>query len=79
MRVIYNRTNEGVKFSNMKEGTIFLYDGRPFMKVYGVTENTVTEQCFYAVDLTCGDLYDFLSTDESDNHFTVVEATLTIE
>ena len=82
MRVIYNRTNEGVKFSDMEEGTIFLYDGRPFMKVYGVTENTATENCFYAVDLTCGDLYDIFFTDEGedrDDRFIAVEATLTIK
>ena len=79
MRVIYNKTNEEVKFSNMKEGTVFLYDDVPFMKVYGVTEDTVTEHCFYAIDLTCGDLYDFLSTNEGDDYFTVVKATLTIE
>ena len=79
MRVIYNTANEEVKFSNMKEGTVFLYDDVPFMKLYGVTEDTATENCFYAVDLTCGDLYDFLSTNEGDEYFTVVKATLTIE
>lgn len=79
MRVIFNRVNEGVKFSDMKEGTVFLYDDRPFMKVCGVTEDTATENCFYAIDLTYGDLHDFLSTDEGDDHFIVVEATLTIE
>lgn len=79
MRVIYNKANEEVKFSSMEEGTVFLYNDVPFMKVYGVTEDTVTEHCFYAVDLTCGDLYDFLSTNEGDDYFTVVKATLTIE
>lgn len=78
MRVVYNREN-GVKFRDMKEGTVFLYDDRPFMKVYGVTEDTVTEGCFYAIDLTYGDLHDFLSTDAGDDRYTVVEATLTIE
>lgn len=78
MRVVYNREN-GVEFSNMKEGTVFLYKDRPFMKVCGVTEDTVTQHCFYAIDLTCGDLYDLFSTDEGDDRFVVVEATLTIE
>lgn len=78
MRVIYNREN-GVEFNNMKEGIVFLYDDRPFMKVCGVTEDTATQNGYYAVDLTCGDLYDLFSTDEGDDRFIVVEATLTIE
>lgn len=79
MRVVYNNRENGVEFSNMKEGTVFLYDGRPFMKVCGVTEDTVTEHGFYTIDLTCGDLHDFYSTDAGDDRYTVVEATLTIE
>ena len=79
MRVIYNKVNEEVKFSNMKEGTVFLYDDVPFMKVYGVTEDTVTEHCFYAVDLTCGDLYGCVATVGGDDYFAVVKGTLTIE
>lgn len=62
MKIISNRANMDVEFYKMKEGTVFIYDGRLFMKVCGVTENTVTEGCIYAVDLTCGELHDLLST-----------------
>lgn len=79
MRVVYNITDNGVEFSNMREGTVFLYDDRPFMKVCGVTEDTATENCFYAVDLMYGDLHDFYSTDAGDDCYPVVKATLTIE
>ena len=79
MRVVYNNRENGVEFSNMKEGTVFLYDNRPFMKVCGVTENTSTQNGYYAVDLTCGDLHDFFSTDDGDDCYIVVDATLTIK
>lgn len=78
MKVIYNK-NEGTVFSDMKEGTIFLYNNEPFMKVSGVTKDTVTEDCFFAVNLAYGELYDFFFMDKGDDCFPVVEATLTIE
>lgn len=78
MKVIYNKV-EGTAFSDMREGTVFLCNNTPFMKVCGVTEDSETENRFYAVDLTCGDLYDFYFIDEGDSCFKVVEATLTIQ
>ena len=78
MKVIYNRENKSVEFSNMEEGTVFLYDGKPFMKVRGVTEDTMTEGWVYAIDLTCGELYDLVTMGEGNHRYIVVEATLTI-
>ena len=78
MKVICNRENKSVEFSNMEVGTVFLYDGKPFIKVRGVTEDTMTEGWVYAVDLTCGELYDLVAMDEGNHRYMVVEATLTI-
>ena len=78
MRVVFNRENKSVRFYDFEEGTVFLYDGKPFIKVRGVTEDTMTEGFVYAVDLTCGELYDLVTMGEDNHRYMVVEATLTI-
>ena len=79
MKVVFNKENKNVKFYDFEKGTVFLYDGKPFMKVCGVTKNTETEGCCYAVDLTCGELYDFVTMNKGNYPYIVVEATLTIQ